>query len=63
MSIISSTDLAVRTDSELAVLFHMVSQKLAVAPVGSPDRRAVIASLQNISVERSMRCHRNAPGF
>ena len=64
MRMISTAELTSRTDVELAVLFHMVSNALAVAKPGSPARRTVIASLQNISRARSVR-HRQCvvPGF
>ena len=64
MKTISETDLTSRTDSELAVLFHEVSNALAQTKPGSIERREVIASLQNISRERSVRHRRNKmPGF
>jgi hypothetical protein len=48
----------------LAVLFQMVSNALAHTKPGTPGRRSVIASLQNISQARSSR-HRQCkvPGF
>jgi len=55
MRLITDTDLASRTDVELAVLFHMVSQALGRTRPGTPGRQAVIASLQNISRARSVR--------
>ena len=62
--LITDTELASRTDVELAVLFHMVSNALAVAKPGSPARRTVIASLQNISRAQSVRHQQCAvPGF
>lgn len=61
---ITNTELSSRTDSELAVLFHMVSRQLAVTGTGTPERGHVIASLQNISIERAVRHNRClAPGF
>ena len=64
MRMISTAELTSRTDVELAVLFHMVSNALAVAKPGSPGRRTVIASLQNISHARAVR-HKQytVPGF
>ncbi len=64
MRLITDTELTSRTDVELAVLFHMVSNALAVAKPGSPARRTVIASLQNISRARAVR-HKQCtvPGF
>jgi hypothetical protein len=59
MRLISDTELTGRTDVELAVLFHMVWQALAAAKPGTPTRRTVIASLQNISkarADRHLRC-------
>jgi len=59
-----NTELASQTDTELAVLFHMVSNALATAKPGSLERRKVIASLQNISIERTQRHRRcTVPGF
>jgi hypothetical protein len=64
MRLISETDLASRTDLELAILFHMASQALGRTEPGSPARQAVIASLQNISRARRAR-HRQCrtPGL
>jgi hypothetical protein len=64
MRVITDNDLAARSDAELAVLFHMVSQALAVAEPNTDRRRRVIASLQNISRARAAR-HRQCmvPGF
>ncbi len=64
MRLITDTELTGRTDAELAVLFHMVSQALAAAKPGTPARRNVIASLQNISTARAQRHYRRpAPGI
>ena len=52
MRLITETELAGRTDAELALLFQMVSQALTAARPGTPARRAVISSLQNISSVR-----------
>lgn len=64
MRLITNVELTSRTDSELAVMFHMVSGALAVYKPGSNERRKVISSLQNISIERTMRHRRcTAPGL
>lgn len=55
MNLITDYDLAGRTDVELALLFHMVSQALGHTRPGSPDRDKVIASLQNISRAKALR--------
>ena len=55
MRLISNTELASRTDAELAVLFHMVSNDLGRTKPGTLDRRKVIGSLQNISQARAVR--------
>ena len=64
MRLITDKELTSRTDVELAVLFQMVSNALAHAQPGSPGRRRVIASLQNISHEQAGR-HKQCtvPGF
>jgi hypothetical protein len=49
MKVITLNDLTTRTDLELAVLFHVTAQALASTAPGTPARRAVIDSLQNIS--------------
>jgi hypothetical protein len=64
MRLIIETELTGRTDVDLAVLFQMVSQALAAAKPGTPARRAVITSLQNISSVRASRHYRStAPGI
>jgi hypothetical protein len=64
MRLITDIDLTSRTDAELAVLFHMAAQALAASDPGTPGRRAVIASLQNISKARSIRHRQHAvPGL
>jgi hypothetical protein len=55
MRLITDSELANRTDLELAILFHVASQALGRTRPGSPERQAVIASLQNISRARSVR--------
>jgi hypothetical protein len=64
MRVITDSDLAARSDAELAVLFHVVSQALAQAKPASEQRRSVVASLQNISRTRAARHHQcKVPGF
>ena len=64
MRLITETELSGRTDVELAVLFQVVSQALAAAKPGTPARRNVIASLQNISSVRASRHYRcQVPGL
>lgn len=53
--LITRSELARRTDSELAVLFRQVSQGLATTIPGSPAHRQALASLENIARERTMR--------
>ena len=55
MKVITLNELASRTDLEIAVLFHMASQALGRTTPGTPARRAVISSLQNISQARADR--------
>lgn len=64
MRVITDNDLATRSDAELAVLFHMVSQVLATTEPQSDRRRRVVASLQNISRAKAVR-HKQCtvPGF
>ena len=61
MRVITLNDLTSRTDLEIAVLFHMASQALGRTNPGTTERKAVIASLQNISQARGLR-HRG-PGL
>ena len=64
MKLITDTELSSRTDVELAVLFHMAAQALGRTAPGTPARRTVIASLQNIArarVQRHLQCR--VPGF
>lgn len=64
MRLITDNELTSRTDVELAVLFHVVSQALGSTKTGTPARRTVIASLQNISQARAARHYRyTAPGI
>jgi hypothetical protein len=64
MRVITLNELTGRTDLEIAVLFHVASQALGCTLPGTPARRAVIASLQNISEARAAR-HKagRAPGL
>ena len=55
MKVITLNELTTRTDLELAVLFHMTAQALGRTAPGTPERRAVIDSLQNISEARADR--------
>ena len=55
MKVITLNELTTRTDLELAVLFHIASQALGRTAPGTPVRRAVISSLQNISEARALR--------
>lgn len=61
MRLITDTELAGRTDVELAVLFQTVSEALPGAAPGTPERRTVITSLQNISRERARRQRQSWP--
>lgn len=64
MRVITDNDLAARSDAELAVLFHVVSQALATTQPLSDRRRRVIASLQTISRAKAARHYQCAvPGF
>jgi hypothetical protein len=64
MRLITDTELAGRSDVELAVLFHMAAEALATTAPGTAARNAVIASLQNITRAKARRYYRRmAPGF
>jgi len=64
MRVITDSDLAARSDAELAVLFHVVSQALGRTEPETPARRTAIASLQTISRARAARHSRcMVPGF
>ena len=52
---ITDSELANRTDFELAILFQIASEALGRTRPGSPERQTVIASLQNIGRARSAR--------
>lgn len=64
MRMMSDTELSKRSDVELAVLFGMVSNALALTSTGTPERRRVVSNLQSISRARALR-HRacRMPGF
>jgi hypothetical protein len=64
MRVITDSDLAARSDAELAVLFHVVSQALGEAKPATERRKSVIASLQNISRARAAHHYQcKVPGF
>jgi hypothetical protein len=52
MKIILNTELAGRNESELSVLFMVVSRQLARTERLSPERRNALASLENINQAR-----------
>jgi hypothetical protein len=52
MKTIINHELAGRNESELSVLFHIVSRHLALTAPCSPERRNALASLENISRAR-----------
>ena len=54
MRVITLNELTSRTDLEIAVLFHVASQALGRTTPGTPARRAVISSLQNIIWARTV---------
>ena len=55
MRLITSFELANRTEIELAVLFGMVTKALTRTDRDTPDRRNALASLENISRARIAR--------
>lgn len=55
MRLITGTELAKRSDGELAALFGQVSRELIFTKVGSPERNNALASLENIRRERTAR--------
>lgn len=64
MRLITDSELANRTDLELAILFQIASEALGRTRPGSPERQTVVASLQNISRARSTRHRQNrTPGL
>ena len=58
MKLISSYELAHRTEPELAALFGQVSKILTLTEEESAARRNALASLENISRARINRVHR-----
>ena len=52
MKIIINHELAGRNECELSVLFHLVSKQLPLTAPCSPERRNILASLENISRAR-----------
>ena len=64
MHLISKSELAIRSDVELAVLFSVAVQALGWTKPGTPEKDRVIASLQNISRASAYRHKQNrVPGF
>jgi hypothetical protein len=55
MRLITASDLAKRSNSELAALFRDVSQTLALSEPSSSERRNALATLENIDRERAAR--------
>jgi len=55
MRLITTDELTHRSDTELAVLFGMVSQSLVRSDRGTPERRNALASLENIGRARAVR--------
>lgn len=49
MQLMTTAELTHRSETELAVLFGMVSQSLVRSDRGTPERRNALASLENIS--------------
>ena len=52
MKLIINHELSGRNESELSVLFYLVSQHLIQTAPCSPERRNALASLENISRAR-----------
>ena len=64
MRLITRSELASRSDGELALLFGVAAKALAWTKPGTPERDRVIASLQNISRASAYRHQQNrVPGF
>ena len=61
MRLITDSELARRSDAELAVLFQKVAEALAATKPGTQERRNVVASLQNIGRERARRHRQPRP--
>ena len=55
MRLITRSELANRTDVEIAVLFGVAAKALGWTQPGTPERARVIASLQNINLARAYR--------
>ena len=55
MRLITSFDLANRSETELAVLFWAVTRTLTCSDPDTPERRNALASLENISRARIAR--------
>jgi uncharacterized protein YciW len=55
MKLISNLELQRKSDSELAALFHHVSQVLTRTKRQSQERRNALATLENICRERARR--------
>jgi hypothetical protein len=53
MKVVSAFELYKRSESELAALFHNVSQNLARSERESAERRNALASLENIARARA----------
>lgn len=64
MKVMTNFELANRTDNELAALFAMASKALVMTERETPERRNLIASLENISRARAGRRYQiRQPGF
>lgn len=64
MRLLTETELASRSDAELAVLFQRAAESLGTTKPGTPERQAAIASLQNISRTQAHRQRQSIkPGF
>jgi len=53
--LITRSELAGRSDNELAAIFRQASEALAQSAPGSTDRRNALASMENIARERTSR--------
>lgn len=64
MKVITNFELANRTDNELAALFAMASKALVMTDKETPERRNIIASMENINRARGGRYYQaRQPGF
>ena len=63
--IITASELQTRTTGELSALFHKVSQELVQTKPDTAKRRNALASLENISREKTARYAKRftPPGF